>query len=56
MDIHYTDVYIVEQIRIEFDAITWWEKDHDFFILLLLQKGEKQLEFFICIYHHKSLL
>jgi hypothetical protein len=40
MDVHNTDIYIVEQVRVELDLIARREKDHYLFFLLLLQKSE----------------
>jgi len=49
MDIHNTDVNIVEKVWIELYAITGWEKDHDLLVFLFLQESKKQLEFFVSI-------
>lgn len=56
MDIHNTNINIIEQIRVEFNTITRRKENHYLFVLLLLQKSKKQLKFFIRLYHHKPLL
>jgi len=55
VNIHYTDVDVVEQIGVEFHTVAGGEEDHYFFVFLLLQKSEQELKLFVCINHHKTL-
>lgn len=44
MDVHDTDIDVVQQIREEFHAIAGREEDHDLFVLLFLQESKEELE------------
>lgn len=44
VDVHNTDVNIIQQIREELDAIAGRKEYHDLLILLFLKEGKQELE------------
>lgn len=56
MDVHDTDIDVVQQIREEFHAIAGREEDHDLFVLLFLQESKEELELPLSWNDDKALL
>lgn len=48
VDVHDTDIDIVQQIREEFYAVAGREEDHDLFVLLFLEESKEELELPLC--------
>jgi len=49
MNVHHTNVHVVQQVRKEFDAVAGRKKYHYLFLFVLLKKSEEKLKLFVSL-------